>query len=382
MTSPDSVLLPRQQVEEVVAWLQQVVSTGGTLLTLLQGNQGGVGETTPKLEVPGNDTFISNNSRDDIMVNEEIESNEDYGVKLPKGIRVYVSDLPEKLEKLTKENMNDGTVNKYSNQNNRNALLVCSHCDFKTNDKQVLEKHKRKIHDMVLLCNECDYKTYSRKVLVKHRNNKHGIEIHTTIMKRDEINIEKECNKCNFKGNMYNYSIWKNHNLYEHGTRDYLCDQCEKTFFTQSHLTSHIESFHVGAIIDCAKCAFKTSTKLNLKKHVAKHHTAKNILCTHCPYKASVGLKMTNHARKEHMDKAEWPKCTECDYSSWKTRLVKQHYMTVHMKARIQCEICSSTFTQLGNMQAHMQKVHKDMIVINNVEKTRALFSERYSFST
>ena len=99
MTSPDCVLLPRQQVEEVVAWLQQVVSTGGTLLTLLQRNQGGVGETTPKLEVPGNDTFISNNSRDDIMVNEEIESYEDYGVKLPKGIKVYVTDLPEKLTK-------------------------------------------------------------------------------------------------------------------------------------------------------------------------------------------------------------------------------------------------------------------------------------------
>ena len=379
MTSPDSVLLPRQQMEEVVAWLQQVVSTGGTLLTLLQGHKGGVGETAPKLEVPEKDIFISNNSRENIIVNEETESHEDYGVKLPKGIKVYVTDTPEKS---SKENINDGTLKKRSNQFQSNTSLQCSHCEFKTNYNQVLVRHKRKMHDMVLKCTECDYKTYSRKVLGKHRYNKHGIDKHNTIMKSDEINIEKECNKCQFKGNMYNYSIWKNHNLYEHGTRDYLCDQCEKTFFTQSNLTSHIESIHVGAIFDCVICGFKTSTKLNLKRHVGKHHTDKNILCAHCPYKASVALKMTNHTRKEHMDKAEWPKCTECEYSSWKTRLVKQHYMTVHMKARIQCEICSNTFTQLGNMQAHMQKVHKDMIVINNVEKTRALFSERYSINT
>ena len=112
-----------------------------------------------------------------------------------------------------------------------------------------------------------------------------------------------------------------------------------------------------------------------------KRHSEKNILCTECPFKTSSGLTLTNHRRKNHTEKENWPKCTECKYSSWNKILVKQHNRTVHIKTRIKCEICLSTFTQIGNMKAHMQNTHKDMLIKHDILKTRALFAERYTMS-
>ena len=382
MATPDCVVLPMKQMEEMVAWLQQLLTSGGNMLTLLQSYQDGEGKLSgenvnsktniqsfgPDLPLKANLVKIENHGYN--VMNQE--KPEDFGVKLPKGIKIFTY-LP--MDKEVEGQTRTELVKETSTQIKNNTVLLCSQCEYKTNSKKRLQKHVIKRHDMSLACDQCAFETSHNKLLLKHLLRNHG----TKRRKPDEMNTEKKCEHCSFQSNRR--STFSNHQLYEHGTRDYLCDQCDKIFFTKHHLSCHIQSFHVGAIFDCTVCGFKTSTTLNLKRHMIKRHSEKNILCTECPFKTSSGLTLTNHKRKNHTEKENWPKCTECKYSSWNKILVKQHYRTVHIKARIKCEICPSTFTQIGNMKAHMQNNHKDMLIKHDILKTRALFSERYTMS-
>ena len=363
MASQENVVLPNQHLEDVVAWLQQMIKSGENILDLLQGLQDGEGREIEKIQLPieSLNIFRAPLSHTNIIMNEKSKQSEAFGVKLPRGIKVLKEPCIQiEDENNTQEENKDAQINDIETI----TMLFCTHCDFKTTYENQLSKHEIKRHDMLRQCDECDYKTCSKKVFEKHKLKQHGKPL--------------ECDKCAFQTNVPKQ--FRGHQLYKHGKRDYLCDQCDKKFLLPYMLNCHIESVHNGSTLDCPTCSHKTSTQHNLKRHMAAHHSKKNLLCTQCPFKTSLGSKLKYHIQQKHTAREDWPKCTECEYSSFQTHNVKQHYQTVHTKARITCNICSNSFTQIGNMQAHMQKIHKDLVIVNDVKKTRALFTERYTF--
>ena len=52
MGSQENVLLPKQHLEDVVAWLQQMIKSGRSILDSLQALQGVEGEAIEKTKLP------------------------------------------------------------------------------------------------------------------------------------------------------------------------------------------------------------------------------------------------------------------------------------------------------------------------------------------
>ena len=186
------------------------------------------------------------------------------------------------------------------------------------------------------------------------------------------------CDSCEFTTNKY--MDFRNHTIFQHGERTYLCHQCDKKYFMAAHLKEHMEAVH-ETTRDCTLCDFKTTTNRMLRKHNSKKHlNFMSLTCTECSFKTSTNEQMKIHESSVHTDKENWPKCTDCDYRSWNKANITEHHRKVHEGKRFQCQLCEAIFTQRSNMIAHMMKLHQDMLIENTENiHTNALFSERYS---
>ena len=75
---------------------------------------------------------------------------------------------------------------------------------------------------------------------------------------------------------------------------------CDKQFLTQTGLSLHKQSFHMGVQFSCDKCDFKGTQKSHLKQHVASIHEGERHPCKHCDYKATTRSNLHRHLLKYH----------------------------------------------------------------------------------
>ena len=200
MASQENVVLPNQHLEDVVAWLQQMIKSGENILDLLQGLQDGEGREIEKIQLPieSLNIFRAPLSHTNIIMNEKSKQSEAFGVKLPRGIKVLKEPCIQiEDENNTQEENKDAQINDIETI----TMLFCTHCDFKTTYENQLSKHEIKRHDMLRQCDECDYKTCSKKVFEKHKLKQHGKPL--------------ECDKCAFQTNVPKQ--FRGHQLYRHG---------------------------------------------------------------------------------------------------------------------------------------------------------------------
>ena len=199
--------------------------------------------------------------------------------------------------------------------------------------------------------------------------------------KRKNHKSRYSCDSCDFKTNLSRRL--KQHHLFKHGERTYLCHMCDKKFFNGCHLKEHIEAVHEDPK-DCSICSFKASTKRCLDKHISKKHFDQTpLMCTECSYTTTENSYLRSHISRHHTAKETWSKCTECDYRSWNKRTLSDHHMMDHTGIRLKCEVCPSKFTKRRNLNAHMKKIHKDILKeTTKYLPSNASFSERYYFDT
>ena len=187
------------------------------------------------------------------------------------------------------------------------------------------------------------------------------------------------CDKCEFETNRP--STFQNHVLYTHTGRQIQCDKCDKKYFSMSHLKEHIEGTHEAVMQICETCNFKTNKKRHLERHILDIHTEGTILCTECPFTTSTNTRLKYHVERKHSKRENWPKCRwpDCEYTWFHQTNVDCHYRKVHEGVRVTCEICPNTFTDKSNMQAHMMKIHKDLVIRKENSRTAGSFEERYT---
>ena len=324
MTSIASSAVPSQELNLVTDWLRAFLVSGGKLLDQLKDQrQHGLLRLGSFSE---NDFNIQSIADDPIKTTKTTDLINQLVVKLPKGIFVIQDELlkegeqEEKIEADVKDKLNDrGT--------------------------------ERKLHSQT-----CYNKSLNRTKYYKRRPYK------KKIIK--EIKVYK-CEKCDHitKDSHSN----RRHQLYKHGKRQFLCDQCDKKFFTKTNLQSHVETFHENTTKDCEQCDFKGKTLQRLKFHIKKRHTVETILCTECPFKTSYNHVLVDHIEKKHTERKDWPKCSECNYTMWNKAAVSNHFRKVHKGLRIECKICQKIFTERGNMIAHMKQIHKDILIKQDI---------------
>ena len=197
--------------------------------------------------------------------------------------------------------------------------------------------------------------------------------------KKAKVPKLQSCEKCEFTSTLPKAMF--DHVLYIHTGRQIQCDKCDKKYFNMSHLKEHIEGTHEAVMQICETCNFKTNKKRHLDKHILDIHTEGSILCTECPFTTSNNSRLKYHMERKHSQRENWPKCSwpGCEYTWFHQQNVDSHYRKVHEGVRVTCEICPNMFTDKSNMQAHMMKIHKDLVIRKENARTAGSFEERYT---
>lgn len=146
----------------------------------------------------------------------------------------------------------------------------CQNCDFETNSKSDLKRHKLSIHsdsDLVN-CEQCSHVFSNQKLLGLHVKRCHA------IMGAGDEKSSFQCSICQ-KG-FATQEYLKKHFLTHNQDAEYQCDTCEKMFKRSDNLRRHMKIHSADPGIKCpfshltgCKRQFKRHDKL--KEHIKTH---------------------------------------------------------------------------------------------------------------
>ena len=93
--------------------------------------------------------------------------------------------------------------------------------------------------------------------------------------------------------------------------KDFVCDNCEKSFSSKSHLNAHL-STHLENNFQCYMCGVKLARKMNLVNHMKSKHTEnekpekveqswpEKIFCHHCGKLFNHSRNLRLHEKRQH----------------------------------------------------------------------------------
>ena len=98
-----------------------------------------------------------------------------------------------------------------------------------------------------------------------------------------------------------------------HIRKKLFCDVCDFICYQSSSLTKHKSMKHTEAKFSCTEqgCTFSTSVKHYLKKHTIVKHIGLMLSCDKCDYKSSNSSTLLSHKRTIH-EKVKYP-CSQCE---------------------------------------------------------------------
>ena len=177
------------------------------------------------------------------------------------------------------------------------------------------------------LCTYCNLPCPSARALVTH------IKDHL-IQDREMFSMVvgglHECELC--RETFQSAKLLGKHKLSEHST-GHECNICERKFFTEQALTSHIKLHNAPFAFQCEMCSKSFRSRSHLADHILTHTNVRKYACVVCGMKFK--LKTTLNAHFNRMHDANYEK-------------------------RFKCKTCGSCFHTSGNLRAH-EETHSDV---------------------
>ena len=176
-----------------------------------------------------------------------------------------------------------------------------------------------------------------------------------------------QCNMCDRK--VSSKDQIKRHRLLNHSHH---CDNCEKKFTIVFDLNNHNSSIHSifkKKPFQCSYCNVKVTSKVHLKRHIENiHMRTKSVQCEDCDK-----LFFSKPYFKKHNSLNHPYSCNDCEKKFIKPLQLKNHYLSVHKKAKnvqefrdlykpantIQCIICDKFFKKKRNLRVHSLILHQ-----------------------
>ena len=146
----------------------------------------------------------------------------------------------------------------------------CEICDFKSDSKNKVRKHKRTNHKLeVFPCDHCDFKAVASDDLKYHK---------TMVHDKPSVRQRFPCEQCDFIGA-------SNNNLKNH--------------LKEAHIKSHMINR-----IHCQQCDFVANSPDELNKHTQASHSPNldkpRSLCDYCTYSANSWTDLIPHINAKH----------------------------------------------------------------------------------
>ncbi|KAJ8910098.1 hypothetical protein NQ315_013235 [Exocentrus adspersus] len=260
---------------------------------------------------------------------------------------------------------------------NMQTCRICKEVIFKDEMKKHYETHK----DLqCVLCN--------RRFLSQHHYKRH-LAAHDNKIKKPGHKAYVRQSLCPICGKLFgNVSNLETHMTTHSQDRNYMCDQCPKTFKTRNTLRIHHNRIHVLKSNNymCATCGTTFKSLNGLRCHInLKHSDVNKHLCQVCGAAFKRGDYYRNHMKK-HTNAAPSSRrrcggvprkyrirsdrrCEEpltCKYCSKKFMYIftlRAHLLKSHISSKgsteYKCQYCDLTFSSKDNKRRH-EKTHAD----------------------
>lgn len=243
----------------------------------------------------------------------------------------------------------------------KGARLICDRCEKKFSEPVLLYEHLKlhRVEDAsrdsyVMKCNLCGEETCSYAIFTNHMRSVHS------VTEKVKPFVCKICNlRFTSKQGMFRHID----NIHENNRRNlrnrdknYLCNDCGKSFHTNFHLEVHIRS-HTGVKpYTCPVCNKSFSQLSGLKMHTYIHTGEKKYSCEVC------GKRFTQFGHvKEHLliHTNEKPfQCQICNHS-FRVKGNLSAHMQIHLgKKHFECSYCNKKFLYNTKLKNHMEKTH------------------------
>jgi len=180
------------------------------------------------------------------------------------------------------------------------------------------------------------------------------------------------CNICLKK--FTNLSNFKYHLSHHSDERNYICDECPKSYKTKIDLLQHKRVHEkIKEPMSCEICHQKFSIRSKYNSHLRTHTIKGPQNCEICE-KMFVNLR--SHIQQVHQ-KVRNHKCSICDKEFGKRSGLVRHIMTVHEKMKSwPCDVCEKSFGEktqlLRHRKIHFKKNNKfEMFKDNNADELK-----------
>ncbi|OWF36124.1 Zinc finger protein 208 [Mizuhopecten yessoensis] len=221
------------------------------------------------------------------------------------------------------------------------SIGKCETCGRTFQTEGVLQRHIKSFH-VTKSCEICGLK-------FKEKPQKHIDRHHTSYV----------CDICGIKidGNVL-LECHKLAHVYEKGSFDFQCYECEKSYKTSDKLRKHVD-IHTkneegSGRFGCEICGKRFASLYNLSSHVNNHRKEIGHYCKICG-------KSFKEADEEHnclSEKITKYICEVCG-RSFRDEFGLNRHKKVHGSVDFKCEQCNWLFLTEKKLQTHIDRVHK-----------------------
>ncbi|KAI4471578.1 zinc finger protein [Holotrichia oblita] len=253
---------------------------------------------------------------------------------------------------------------KDTKNNKQKLVLLCSECNQGYCTTAELKNHMIMEHEL----SSADNKTKNDKLNNAKEVNKESKKQYLSIIKNQQKASRKV--KCSIKGCELRFALDEYRIRHEKchvnsQKKQFKCPACDKTFSVWRICSLHMWKCHeidVG-LLSCVICSYKTLSPFKLWPHLLTHEDKRQYLCNECGKSFKQFTQLRNHqvfhlANTE--DAPNWicqQRCNICGNIFSDTKSLKKHIQSVHNKFKpYVCNICGHKTARKAMLELHLRQ--------------------------